>query len=193
MHSRENQTNQSKVDNKWWIKWWTRETLYGSFMLAPLDELGFFVKLCCLSKQGNYEGYIKATETDPITHLGIAGMMGMAGDIENFERLLQVHKDKGRIVEDEKGIITITKFFYFQNVKGKPKATREKLSEIIERKKSNKQSTANAIQSTTRALNEVNGAIGDLKKKIRYIPSSNNPDELVDTQTGETVKIVREK
>jgi hypothetical protein len=165
MHSKDSQTNQNKVDNKWWIKWWVRETLYGSFMLAPLDELGFFLKLCCLSKQGNYEGYIKATDTEPITHLGVAGLMGMGGNMNEFERLLQIQKDKGRVIEDEKGIITITKFYYFQNEKGKPRLSKDKLRDIIENKKANKKSIKSVVQGTTRALNELNGAIKDLKQK----------------------------
>lgn len=160
------QTKQSKVDNKWWIKWWTHETAYGSFMLAPLDELGFFVKLCVQSKLGNYPGYIKATATESIPHLGIAGMMGLAGDMPNFERLLKIQKDKGRITEDKNGIIHITNFEYYQSEKGKPRLSKESLHDIIENKKANKQSMKSVAQGAIRAVNELNGTVNELKSKI---------------------------
>jgi hypothetical protein len=163
-HSEKTQNKQSRVDNKWWLKWWIRETLFGSFMLAPLDELGFFLKLCCLSKQGNYEGFIKTTETEPMPHLAIAGMMGMSGDITNFERLLQIQKDKGRIIEDGKGIIEILNYKYYQTERGKPRLSKEQLSDIIANKKANKRTMKSVVQGTTRALNELNGTIKELKK-----------------------------
>lgn len=185
MRLKDNQTNQNKVDNKWWIKWWVRETLYGSFMLSPLDELGFFLKLCCLSKQGNYEGYIKATETEAITHLGIAGMMGMAGNLPDFERHLQIQKDKGRITEDEKGIITIINFAYYQSQKGKPRLSKEKLEAIIENKKANSQSMKAIVQGTTRALNEVNGTIKELKDAIPEKHKRGRPKKIKEAKQNE--------
>lgn len=103
---------------KLWIKWWVRETIYGSFMTAPLSELGFFLKLCCLSKLMNYEGQIKSTETQGLPHSAIAGMLNMADNMTEFERLLQVQKDKSRLIEDNAGIITLTNFEYYQTGKG---------------------------------------------------------------------------
>lgn len=166
MRSRDTTTNQIKPDNKWWIKWWTHETAYGSLANAPLDELGFLLKLCILSKLGNYPGFIKATEDEPITHLGIAGMMGMVTDMPNFERLLQVQKNKGRVKEDSNGIIEIINYVYYQYEKGKPRITKEKLDEIKSNKKANNQSMKSIVQGTTRALNEVNSSIQVLKNKI---------------------------
>jgi hypothetical protein len=175
-------TNPNKPDNKWWIKWWTHETAYGGLATAPLDELGFLVKLCVCCKLGNYPGYIKATEDEAITHLGIAGMMGMAGDIENFERLLQVHKNKGRVKEDEKGIMEIVNYNYYQNEKGKPRLSKVKLAEIIDNKKANKQTMKAVAQGTTRALNELNGTIQQLKTEIETKRKRGRPPKIKSTE-----------
>lgn len=158
---------QIRPDNKWWIKWWTHETMYGSFMLAPLDELGFLVKLCVLSKLGNYPGYIKATETEAITHVGIAGMMGMASDLANFERLLKIHKDKGRITEDEKGIIYIVNFEYYQFEKGKPRRSKKELEQIIESKKSNKRSMKAVVEGNLKTTNELTCEVKGLRQDLK--------------------------
>lgn len=123
-----------RLDGKWWIKWWTRETLHGSFMTAPLDELGFFLKLCCLAKQldPNDEGYIRQTDGSGLSHSSIAGLLQLHSDMVNFERLLQSQKDKGRIVEDNTGAILIVNYKAFQKTKG------QKLADNFKRNQRNK-------------------------------------------------------
>lgn len=120
--------SRANLENKWWMKWWVRETLTGSLAIAPLDELGFFVKLCCLSKQSNYPGFIKASETEPFSHSIIAGMIQT--DLNTFERLLLVHIQKGRITEDTNGVITIENFIFYQSEKGMPTVAKRRKNYI---------------------------------------------------------------
>ena len=113
------ESKSERLEARWWIKWWTKDTLYGSFGGAPLDELGFFLKLCCLSQEGRFPGFIQANEEgEGLRHGVIAGMLQLEG--EEFERLLSQMKEQDRVSENERGKITINKFRYFQKVRGIP-------------------------------------------------------------------------
>jgi hypothetical protein len=132
-----------------WIKWWTKETVWGSFQQAPLDDLGFFLKMCCLSNEMRFPGQIKANETEGFTHDTIARFMLLP--LDEFERLLERQKVEGRITENDRGILTIAKFNYFQAQRGIPHFNREV---TVEGKKRNKGSMASLIEGLGKTVNE---------------------------------------
>ena len=96
------------------IKWRTRETIYGSFMTEPISSLGFVVKMCCLSAETRYPGYIQSEPSRGIPHVQLAALLNM--DADEFEQALRLQKEMGRVEEDEKGVIKIINWDRYQAI-----------------------------------------------------------------------------
>lgn len=101
-----------RVKNVHWIKWQTKETVYGSFMTEPVESLGFMVKLCCLSAETRYPGYVQSEYQKGIPHIQLASLLNIP--IDKFEELLALHKAGERITENGDGVITIVNWGKYQ-------------------------------------------------------------------------------
>jgi len=97
-----------------WIKWRTKETMYGSFMTEPISSLGFVVKLCCLSAETRYPGYIQSEPARGIPHIQLAALLNM--DADEFEQALRLQKEMERIEEDDNGVIKILNWDRYQTI-----------------------------------------------------------------------------
>lgn len=104
-----------KLKQVHWIKWRTKETIYGSFMIESINSLGFMVKLCCLSAETRYPGYLQAEPNKGIPHIQIAGMLNIP--LSDFDDLLGDAINKGRIEESEDGVIKIINWDKYQSIK----------------------------------------------------------------------------
>lgn len=109
--------------NVHWIKWHTKETIYGSFMTENVDSLGFMVKMCCLSAETRYPGYIQAEPDVGIPAVQVAALLSIPLDL--YLQLLGQQKELGRIVEDGTGVLDIVNWGKYQAIpkwdgKGEP-------------------------------------------------------------------------
>lgn len=102
------------IKNVHWIKWRTKETIYGSFMTEPVEALGFMVKLCCFSAETRYPGYVQSEYQKGIPHIQLASLLNVP--IEMFESLLALHKAGGRIEENGSGVIRIVNWGKYQSI-----------------------------------------------------------------------------
>lgn len=107
-----------------WIKWWANETLHGSLASEPLEDLGFLLKLSCLAQTQNFHGEIKACNDIPYSHQTIAELLTMK--LDDFEKRLQFQKNANRVSENERGIMTIINFKYYQHERGVPTTPKAK-------------------------------------------------------------------
>jgi len=99
-----------------WIKWWSKETIWGSFMRSSVTALGFFVKVCCLSNESRYPGYLQAEYQVGMTHEQLASLMQMS--LVEFETELSHQMSNGvhRMEQDKFGVIKILKWDTFQSI-----------------------------------------------------------------------------
>lgn len=97
-----------------WIKWRTKETIYGSFMTEPISSLGFVVKMCCLSAETRYPGYIQSEPAKGIPHIQLAALLNMTSN--EFEQALELQKETGRVEESENGVIKIVNWDRYQSI-----------------------------------------------------------------------------
>lgn len=102
------------VRNVHWIKWHTKETIYGSYMTERVDSLGFLVKMCCLSAETRYPGYIQSEYQRGIPYHTLAPLLNIP--LELFEELMKLNQEAGRLVEDGNGVIEILNWEKFQTI-----------------------------------------------------------------------------
>lgn len=85
-------------------------------MLASISELGFFVKLCCLSNESRYPGYVQAEYQKGMSHEQLASLMNMPQALFDEELAHQKSNGVHRVEEDEHGVIKILKWDTFQAI-----------------------------------------------------------------------------
>lgn len=104
-----------------WIKWHTKETLYGSFTEESPESLGFFVKLCCYSAESRYPGYIQSEYQKGIGHFKLAAIFNIPEEL--FGTLLENQVKMERVTVNGTGVIDILKWEKYQSIPkwdGKP-------------------------------------------------------------------------
>jgi len=102
-----------------YFKLWTRDWMQGSMRYNNTPaERGFFVDMTAMANEcrGRREkipvGAICISPDIPLSHTDIARRLMI--EPEEFEKHLAKMKEQGRITEDDKGIITIVNFGYYQ-------------------------------------------------------------------------------
>ena len=103
-----------QIKNVHFIKWHTKETVYGSFMMESIESLGFMVKVCCFSANTRYPGFIQSEYHRGMPNAQLASILNVP--LENYDRLLAEQVEAGRLAVDEYGVITIVNWEKYQEI-----------------------------------------------------------------------------
>jgi hypothetical protein len=166
--------------------------------LTPAER-SVWADLLALANESRFRGIICRAKGIPYQREFLATLLEIPIELLN-STIDKCIKDENaddpntRIMIDEDGCIIITNWDKYQTSEAEWDKKHEELKEIkrisAEKSRANKSTIESSLQATTRAINKINSTAKDLEKKVKYIPTS-NPNEVVDTETGETLQVVK--